>query len=61
MSYYLFFNFRLLSAATTISMMVGSELLVDWLKHAFICHFNSLTLDNYKKNMVVLCAQWKEV
>lgn len=40
---------------TPVLMVVASELLVDWLKHAFITKFNQIRPSIYEKYIDVLC------
>lgn len=47
---------RLQEFATSLAMICGCELLVDWIKHAFVTKFNQLRPDVYAKFMCILSA-----
>lgn len=37
-----------------IVMVIGSEVFVDWIKHAFITKFNAISPDVYQKYRAIL-------
>ena len=39
-------------------MVLGSELLVDWCKHAFVTKFNHIRPSIYERFMDVLCLDF---
>jgi len=47
---------RLQDFAKSLAMICGCELLVDWIKHAFVTKFNRLRPDVYAKFIRILCA-----
>jgi hypothetical protein len=47
---------RLQEFATSLAMICGCELLVDWIKHAFVTKFNRLRPDVYAKFIRILSA-----
>lgn len=46
---------RILTPLTPVVMVLASEMLVDWLKHAFITKFNHIRPTVYGKYMDILC------
>ncbi|KAL0224528.1 hypothetical protein P9112_003918 [Eukaryota sp. TZLM1-RC] len=41
---------------STISVLLGSELIVDWAKHSFICYFNNHSSKLYPKYLKILLS-----
>lgn len=49
---------HLLDILPYVTMIMGAEFFIDWMKHAFIIKFNNLTVDIYPEYRAILAEDY---